>query len=321
MNAVVLIIAPGDDDHVAAVAPRLAEAGAEPLVFDLSSFPRDAALSFALDAGSGAPLLALAFGGRSFDLGEARSVWWRRPKEFTLHAEVGRAVSRFALQECHAALGGLFRTLRARWMNDFAAEQVALYKPHQLATAKAVGLAVPRTLVTNAPARARAFVEACGWRDDRANAIFKTLTAVPGGPATRRPGKAELDALDTVRFAPVIFQEYVEGVDLRVVAVERELFAMEVDARKTAYPEDVRKDWKTGRALARAADLPDEVGRRLHAVMDRLGLVYGAFDLRRRDDGEHVFLEVNPSGQWLYVEAATGHPITDAVVRLLSRPS
>ena len=44
----------------------------------------------------------------------------------------------------------------------------------------------------------------------------------------------------------------------------------------------------------------------------------GAFDLRRRDDGVHVFLEVNPAGQWLYVEEATGLPITAAVARLLA---
>jgi beta-lactam-binding protein with PASTA domain len=52
-------------------------------------------------------------------------------------------------------------------------------------------------------------------------------------------------------------------------------------------------------------------------MMDRLGLAYGAFDLRRREDGEHVFLEVNPGGQWLYVEDATGLPITEAVAGLL----
>jgi hypothetical protein len=93
---------------------------------------------------------------------------------------------------------------------------------------------------------------------------------------------------------------------------------MEVDARRTAHPEDCRLDWEDGRRRARVAPLPVGVARGLIATMDRLGLVYGAFDLRRRDDGEHVFLEVNPAGQWLYVEEVTGLPITDAVARLLA---
>jgi hypothetical protein len=54
-------------------------------------------------------------------------------------------------------------------------------------------------------------------------------------------------------------------------------------------------------------------------MMARLGLAYGAFDLRRRErDGAVLFLEVNPAGQWLYVEEVTGQPITDAMVRLLA---
>jgi hypothetical protein len=48
--------------------------------------------------------------------------------------------------------------------------------------------------------------------------------------------------------------------------------------------------------------------------VDRLGLVYGAIDMRLTPDGRYVFLEVNPSGLWLFVEEPTGLPITDAVV-------
>ena len=51
--------------------------------------------------------------------------------------------------------------------------------------------------------------------------------------------------------------------------------------------------------------------------MRRLGIVYGAIDLRRTPDGRHVFLEVNPAGQWLFVEQATGQPIARALARAL----
>ena len=51
--------------------------------------------------------------------------------------------------------------------------------------------------------------------------------------------------------------------------------------------------------------------------MARLGIVYGAIDLRRTPDGRHVFLEVNPAGQWLFVEQATGQPIAAAVAQAL----
>lgn len=53
--------------------------------------------------------------------------------------------------------------------------------------------------------------------------------------------------------------------------------------------------------------------------MATLGLVFGTIDLKITHDGEYVFLEVNPQGQFLYVENLTGLPITLALARLLAR--
>ena len=53
--------------------------------------------------------------------------------------------------------------------------------------------------------------------------------------------------------------------------------------------------------------------------MQRLGLRYGAADFRVAPDGDLVFLEVNPAGQWLFVEYATGQPIAAALADLLVR--
>jgi hypothetical protein len=119
-----------------------------------------------------------------------------------------------------------------------------------------------------------------------------------------------------VRLAPVIFQEYVEGVDLRVTVVGDRVFAAEIDARHTSYPCDMRM--VVGEASIRAVRLPEAVEAGLLALMRRLGLVYGACDLRRRAGGEHVFLEVNPAGQWLFVEQRTGLPIADALAAELA---
>lgn len=52
--------------------------------------------------------------------------------------------------------------------------------------------------------------------------------------------------------------------------------------------------------------------------MDRLGPVYGAIDMRLGPDGRYVFFEVNPAGQWLFVEERTGQPITATLARLLA---
>jgi glutathione synthase/RimK-type ligase-like ATP-grasp enzyme len=64
--------------------------------------------------------------------------------------------------------------------------------------------------------------------------------------------------------------------------------------------------------------LPDDVTEMLHALMRQLGLVYGAIDLRLTADGRYIFLEINPAGQFLYVEQQTGQPITAALAARLA---
>ena len=58
-----------------------------------------------------------------------------------------------------------------------------------------------------------------------------------------------------------------------------------------------------------AHELPPETAAKLHELMGRLGLTYGAIDLRLTPEGRYVFLEVNPAGQFLYIEQATGQRV------------
>ena len=121
--------------------------------------------------------------------------------------------------------------------------------------------------------------------------------------------------LEAVGLAPVILQEYVAGLDVRVIAVGQLLFAAEFDARATRSPEDYRE--ALDECPVRPASLPPALAAGLHRLLGSLGLTYGAIDLRRREDGSYAFLEVNPSGLWRFVEERTGLPISEALAREL----
>ena len=93
--------------------------------------------------------------------------------------------------------------------------------------------------------------------------------------------------------------------------------AAEIDARDSSYPVDMRM--VIGEAKIRAVDLPPALSQRLLALMRRLGLVYGAIDLKQDEHGDYYFLEVNPAGQWQFVESRAGLPITQAHADALRR--
>lgn len=76
-------------------------------------------------------------------------------------------------------------------------------------------------------------------------------------------------------------------------------------------------DGRLDRGLWRDHELPEELGRRLLDLVVSLDLEYGCLDLRRTDEGEYYFLELNPAGQFLMVERDTKQPLTESLCRLL----
>jgi hypothetical protein len=312
----ILVVSNEQDEHARAVIAEIAAAGGHAQLLDLSEVPErlglmmlfeDGRRSFRFGTGEGLPA-------RDIDFADCRAIWWRRPQTPLISEAITRPTHRlFAMSEVHEALAGLWHAVDAFWINDPARDQLAHRKVYQLRVAQEVGLTIPRTLITSDPETARRFVEEQGPE----RTIFKAFTASEEEwRETRLIGPAELAALDNVRYAPVTFQEYVEAVhDLRVTVVGDRIFPAAIHSQETAYKVDFRMD--IANARIDATELPDDVEAALGRLMRRLGLVYGAIDMRLTPDGRHVFLEINPAGQWLFVEQLTGQPIAAELARLL----
>jgi D-alanine-D-alanine ligase-like ATP-grasp enzyme len=52
--------------------------------------------------------------------------------------------------------------------------------------------------------------------------------------------------------------------------------------------------------------------------MSRLSLTYGAIDLVLTPDGRYVFLEINPNGQWLWIDEMLSLGISHSIAEWLS---
>lgn len=51
--------------------------------------------------------------------------------------------------------------------------------------------------------------------------------------------------------------------------------------------------------------------------MGMCGLRYGAIDMIVTPGGEYIFLEINPNGQWYFVQLQSEAEIADAIAELL----
>lgn len=184
-------------------------------------------------------------------------------------------------------------------------------------------MAVPRSLVTNDPAAVQRFA-----KRSRTGVVVKPLTAnLLYEDNTYKMGwtrKLTVDDLEDLRGIDVtahLIQDWVDKIwECRVVLVGDDVFAVAIHANS----ESARVDWRSDyAALAyEVIDLPPSVVTSLRSIMNELGLVYGAFDLSVSNDGGAEvfwFLEVNPGGQYGFLEGATGIPITASLARFLAK--
>jgi len=256
------------------------------------------------------------------DLRAVTAVWNRRPVPPAADARLREAHRKVAESASEAALGGAWSLMDCLWLPGppHALERTE-FKMTQLAVAAKLGLAIPRTVVANSPDEALEMYERTGGR-----MIAKPLTrgAVAGRDGedrlayTRTIRRRDLKDLHTMRWSPLILQEYVpKRVELRVTVVGDEIFPAEIESQASARSRDDWRRYDFAKTPYRRHALPADVAERLHRVVRAFGLCYGAIDLVLTPDGRYVFLEINVNGQWLWIEKLTRMPIADAIASLL----
>jgi glutathione synthase/RimK-type ligase-like ATP-grasp enzyme len=305
----VLILAPAEDFHALAVRALLEQRGIEVLILDVSSLPASRRMAHRVSHSG----CVLSIDGDGLD--DLRSVWWRRISAPDVSEVRDPEERRFAQRETREAFIGALLATGAPIVNDPIAERAASRKPYQLHVARSVGLDVPRTTITNDEAQAREFLREMGEEE----VVFKALTATPIGMTDTRPftpdHKSELWRL---RYAPMILQQFVPlGRDLRVTMVGDRTFAAELSSRKPA----ARYDWRIDLGYeVEAVTLEAVLEDKLQALRRALGLATGSADLRVSPHGVPYFLEINPAGQFAFLEAYAGIPVLEAFADFLAEP-
>jgi hypothetical protein len=304
----ILIVAPRQDVHAACVAQDLEKMGRQFSFVDSSRLTTDGRIQFRAGRDGGSTWTSTD--GQHVELETVRTVWHRRRFLPPIASRHPVRDQRYFQREWTDMLSGMFASLDDAWFVNDPGRMDAAVKPLQLRLAQQLGLRIPDTLITNDPVAAAAFVQR---HEERI--VHKTLAA----PRHRfLPTKAwsasDRHAWDNLVFSPTIFQEMVTGCrELRITVIGDRLFAAEF--RPAADLIDGRLDVRTPYRLHR---LPTDISRRLLALVRQLGLVFSTIDMKLTDDGEYVFLEVNPMGQFLYIEILAGLPLTAAMAELLA---
>jgi glutathione synthase/RimK-type ligase-like ATP-grasp enzyme len=262
----------------------------------------------------------IAVDGRAIDLSAVQSVWLWRPTPTPYLGEPSDEATRiqsYIVREFSAVLSSLWRSMHARWV---PAQQATISRaedrPLQLSIARRAGFRVPQSLVTNSVDDAIRFLERIGGSvitKAPSDTIARHFTTQMF-PFTTSLRACDLASLDTIRHAPVLLQEQIpKSAELRVTVVGDRVLAARIDSQSTHHTKDDWRRYDLAHTPHSPCDLPARVANACLRVARDLDLRYGAIDLILTPAGEYVFLEINPNGQFGWIEDRTGLPIGAAL--------
>jgi hypothetical protein len=308
----VVIVSTHDDVHAVSVACEIKKLGRTATILNNAEFPQKWSIETNI-SDRGVRFKLHSRDGHTLESERITGVWWRRPQQYNLdYATPHPILHEFASAECSQAIQGSLTSAVSNFINNISCSRQANYKVLQLREASSCGLKVPPTLITNDQAVAAEF-----GRTVENGCIYKTFTGCDFGFYETRSLSSDEDysELWRVQHCPVIFQKHVAGeYDVRATIVGDSVFSARLLYKKGRHPIDSRVD----RVPIEIERLPPNVETQLISLTKRLGLTYSAIDLRFSPNDGYTFFELNPEGQFLWIEIETKLPISAALAARLT---
>jgi MvdD-like protein with pre-ATP grasp domain len=317
----ILILTAPDDVHADAVGEKLEFRSASFVRFDPAVYPVSARITARTGRGSAGGLLEADEQAIRLPLETVSVVWYRRPGIPAAHRFTSRGTGLAVVEMAANGLSDVWQWIDADWVPARPdALRTAAWKLAQLRAAAHVGFEIPATLLTNDPDALIRF-----YREYEGQVVSKR---VPGSMLdadespfcryTEPVGTRDIGYATAVRFSPLLIQAAVaKRLEVRVTVVGESVFPVMIDSQATNH---TRYDWRRYdhlRTPYRLHELPPSVEGHCRSVTQLLGLRFSTIDLIQDPTGRYVFIELNPNGQFLWVEQATGLRIADAVAELL----
>jgi glutathione synthase/RimK-type ligase-like ATP-grasp enzyme len=263
----------------------------------------------------------LSRGKRTLSSAECAGVWWRRPEAPAIEGTAAAAEA--VADQWRALIASLSTVPGPIWVSLPARIREAEDKARQLRFAAECGLPVPDTLWTNDLATAVSFAEgfdgqavvksvATAWWEEDGQGKFVFASMVKS---------RELPTAVRLAGAPVCFQQPIwPKRDVRVTVVASAVLGAIREQTPGGAAED-ELDWRRDKDRPWTHyELPTDISARCAALIERFGLQFSGIDLAVDDGGTHWFLELNPNGEWGWLQRS-GLRIAETLADLLLAPA
>ena len=249
------------------------------------------------------------------------SVWYRKPKFLSNEIFENMHIPRDYFPSMSSMNTDGYSTAFATypeclWVSDPYAIRRASNKLLQLSIAKTFGFDIPITIFSSNSEDVQNFRSKVG------DIVMKSL----GCPYANISGtdkwfyttliaKTHNVNYEGLSTTPMIFQEkIIKEYDLRVTVIGSRVFGCQIKGKDL----DCRK---TPNSKYIPLKLNKHLVKKCIKITKHLGLNFGAFDFVKSTNGKLYFLEINPNGQWGFIEEKTGLPLSKSMADLLTNSS
>ena len=320
-NTILIVTHSQDNQAVDKVTAALKDKGHRVIRFNTDLYPQQVQLEASYNANGYQHLLTTEEGETLRDE-DIYAVWYRRFNPAAgLPKDMDSQQRKACKEEAKRTLLGYLQSLDCFVMDDYWQVRRASNKEYQQKLAYRLGIKMPATLITNQPDAVKSF-----YHNYPGKTVTKMQTAFSVRQNEReqvvytsRVEAAHLAQLDGLALCPMVFQENItKALELRVTLVGDKTFCAALDSNKHAEMQD---DWRKKGAITMHEwfkyDLPQALVERLQQLRKALSLNYGAIDIILTPEGEYQFLEINPAGEFYWMDHFTQAGICEAIAEHL----
>lgn len=243
----------------------------------------------------------------SLEKKEVYSIYYRKPRLPKLD-EYRDEYRGMIAKDIISLINGLVDDFQGRVLTKPYILRKTENKAFQLLYAEKNRLLIPKSFVGNSNKCAKDFLNR--------KSIIKPLTTgkIMAGDVVELYQTNYFETFDEdISLTPIYLQEYInKKYEVRMTYIDGCFFTVRIDS------ED-KLDWRRNyRGLKyEIIDCPPKILKQCIELLNDFQLNYGAFDFIVDENNQWFFLEVNPNGQWLWIEYELQIPISEKIVGYL----
>ncbi len=312
MEKKVLILTHLDDPHASSVRNYLNQKGVHNFTIITENLLRDYKINFSSED----LIYTISDDKRIIELDPSWNIWNRRIMLSDRNKGMPKDLQDLVIDECEKTWDGLLMAHKGKVVDRPQNHFYANNKLNQIKFALEMGMHVPDTIVTTNPSRLRDFYE-----KHSGNICFKlqkgaVIRTSEGNKVvyTNKVTKEQMQNASLVSSHPSLFQEYIDkDFEVRIISTDKTTTGIAIHSQDSEISKIDYRRYDLENVSYNFVEIPDNVKDFCSNMLTHYGLHFGAFDFIYSKDRNYFFLELNPNGQWLWLEEQSGYNLTKEV--------